>query len=70
MAIRSAYWLGLAYFTYFFAYGIYLPFWAVWLKGTGLDAEKIGLLLGAGMMATALVPVATSFLQKPKAPQQ
>jgi len=54
MAIRSAYWLGLAYFTYFFAYGIYLPFWAVWLKGTGLDAEKIGLLLGAGMIARFL----------------
>lgn len=51
MAIRSAYWLGLAYFTYFFAYGVYLPFWAVWLKGTGLEAEKIGLLLGAGMIA-------------------
>lgn len=51
MAIRSAYWLGLAYFTYFFAYGVYLPFWAVWLKGTGLETEKIGLLLGAGMIA-------------------
>ncbi|MFS2222039.1 3-phenylpropionate MFS transporter [Pantoea sp. B65] len=51
MAIRSAYWLGLAWFTYFFAYGVYLPFWAVWLKDTGLDAGKIGLLLGAGMIA-------------------
>ncbi|MBP2167905.1 PPP family 3-phenylpropionic acid transporter [Erwinia toletana] len=51
MAIRSAYWLGLAYFTYFFSYGVYLPFWAVWLKDTGLDARKIGLLLGAGMIA-------------------
>lgn len=51
MAIRSAYWLGLGYFTYFFCYGIYLPFWSVWLKGAGLDAEKIGLLLGCGMVA-------------------
>ncbi|WP_130831040.1 3-phenylpropionate MFS transporter [[Erwinia] mediterraneensis] len=51
MTIRSAYWLGLGYFTYFFCYGIYLPFWGVWLKGTGLDAEKIGLLLGCGMVA-------------------
>ena len=51
MAIRSAYWLGLGYFTYFFCYGIYLPFWSVWLKGAGLDAEKIGLLLGSGMVA-------------------
>ncbi|MEQ4531661.1 MAG: 3-phenylpropionate MFS transporter [Mixta sp.] len=51
MTVRSTYWLALGYFTYFFCYGIYLPFWAVWLKGTGLDAEKIGLLLGAGMIA-------------------
>ena len=51
MTVRSTYWLALGYFTYFFCYGIWLPFWAVWLKGTGLDAEKIGLLLGAGMIA-------------------
>jgi len=51
MAIGSAKWLGLGYFTYFFCYGIYLPFWSVWLKGTGIDAEKIGLLLGCGMVA-------------------
>ncbi|WP_239954180.1 3-phenylpropionate MFS transporter [Pantoea sp. Z09] len=51
MAIGSAKWLGLGYFTYFFCYGIYLPFWGVWLKGIGLDAEKIGLLLGCGMVA-------------------
>ncbi len=50
MAIASAKWLGLGYLTYFFCYGIYLPFWGVWLKGTGLDAEKIGLLLGCGMV--------------------
>ncbi|CAJ0992246.1 3-phenylpropionate MFS transporter [Pantoea sp. Nvir] len=51
MAISSAKWLGISYFTYFFCYGIYLPFWGFWLKSTGLDAEKIGLLLGCGMVA-------------------
>ncbi len=51
MAIGSAKWLGLSYFTYFFCYGIYLPFWGVWLKGVGLNAEQIGLLLGCGMVA-------------------
>lgn len=51
MAIRSTWWLGLGYFTYFFAYGVYLPFWAVWLKGSGLQPEQIGLLLGCGMIA-------------------
>ncbi|WP_067707954.1 3-phenylpropionate MFS transporter [Erwinia sp. ErVv1] len=54
MTIRSAYWLGLGYFTYFFAWGVWLPFWAVWLKGAGLTAEKIGLLLGCGMIARFL----------------
>ena len=29
MAIGSSKWLGLGYFTYFFCYGIYLPFWGV-----------------------------------------
>ncbi|WP_162286383.1 3-phenylpropionate MFS transporter [Pantoea stewartii] len=51
MAIGSARWLGLSYFTYFFCYGIYLPFWGVWLKGVGLNPEQIGLLLGCGMVA-------------------
>ncbi|MBD8164164.1 3-phenylpropionate MFS transporter [Erwinia persicina] len=51
MTIRSTYWLGLSYFTYFFAYGVYLPFWGVWLKDSGLQPEKIGLLLGGGMIA-------------------
>ncbi|PKH21852.1 3-phenylpropionate MFS transporter [Enterobacterales bacterium CwR94] len=51
MTLRSTWWLGLSYFTYFFAYGVYLPFWAVWLQGNGLSPEKIGLLLGAGMVA-------------------
>lgn len=51
MTIGSAYWLSLSYFTYFFCYGIYLPFWGVWLKGSGLDTQKIGLLLGCGMVA-------------------
>lgn len=51
MTIRSTYWLGLGYFTYFFAYGVYLPFWGIWLEGRGLSAEQIGLLLGCGMIA-------------------
>jgi len=51
MVLNSTRWLALSYFTYFFAYGIFLPFWGVWLKGEGLDAETIGILLGAGMVA-------------------
>ncbi|QCR35279.1 3-phenylpropionate MFS transporter [Nissabacter sp. SGAir0207] len=51
MVLPSPVWLALSYFTYFFCYGIFLPFFATWLKGEGLDAESIGLLLGAGMVA-------------------
>jgi len=49
MVLHSTRWLALSYFTYFFSYGIFLPFWSVWLKGTGLTPETIGLLLGAAV---------------------
>ncbi|WP_340613564.1 3-phenylpropionate MFS transporter [Xenorhabdus thailandensis] len=51
MVVPSTFWLGLGYFTYFFSYGIFLPFWSVWLKGEGIDASMIGILLGVGMVA-------------------
>ncbi|MEN1626917.1 MFS transporter, partial [Pseudomonas aeruginosa] len=53
MVLQSTRWLALGYFTYFFSYGIFLPFWSVWLKGIGLTPETIGLLLGAGLVAAA-----------------
>lgn len=54
MVLHSTRWLALSYFTYFFSYGIFLPFWSVWLKGTGLTPETIGLLLGSGLVARFL----------------
>ncbi|SEL55276.1 MFS transporter, PPP family, 3-phenylpropionic acid transporter [Kosakonia sacchari] len=54
MVLQSTRWLALAYFTYFFSYGIFLPFWSVWLKGVGLTPEIIGMLLGAGLIARFL----------------
>lgn len=54
MRLHSTYWLGLSYFTYFFCYGVFLPFWSVWLQGSGLPPETIGLLLGAGLTARFL----------------
>lgn len=54
MVLQSTYWLALSYFTYFFCYGIFLPFWSGWLKGEGLSAENIGLLLGAGLVARCI----------------
>jgi len=54
MVLHSTRWLALAYFTYFFSYGIFLPFWSVWLKGIGLTPQTIGILLGAGLVARFL----------------
>lgn len=54
MVLQSTRWLALGYFTYFFSYGIFLPFWSVWLEGLGLTPETIGLLLGTGLVARFL----------------
>lgn len=54
MVLHSTRWLALSYFTYFFSYGIFLPFWSVWLAGAGLTPETIGMLLGAGLVARFL----------------
>ncbi|NKI75874.1 3-phenylpropionate MFS transporter [Dickeya sp. CFBP 2040] len=51
MVLQSTYWLALGYFTYFFSYGVFLPFWGGWLKGEGLSAEAIGILLGTGLVS-------------------
>ena len=62
MVLQSTRWLALGYFTYFFSYGIFLPFWSVWLKGIGLTPETIGLLLGAGLVARFLGSTADTSL--------
>lgn len=37
------------YFTgFFFAYGVYLPFWALWFEDRGVSATDVGLLMGLG----------------------
>lgn len=54
MVVQSTLWLALSYFTYFFSYGIFLPFWSLWLEGVGLPPETIGMLLGAGLIARFL----------------
>lgn len=48
-------WLSIYYGTYFFAFGVYLPFWSVWLAWLGLSADDIGIVLGAGVMARFVV---------------
>lgn len=38
----------------FFLWGIFLPFWSLWLEGEGMSVSAIGILLGAGMLTRAL----------------
>ena len=56
MVLQSTRWLALGYFTYFFSYGIFLPFWSVWLKGIGLISGNVP--QGAGLSSSASLEVA------------
>ncbi|WP_330961730.1 3-phenylpropionate MFS transporter [Photobacterium sp. 53610] len=42
-------WTAQYMFGFYFNYGVYLPFWAVWLDALGIPAGDIGLLLGLGL---------------------
>ncbi|WP_407331956.1 3-phenylpropionate MFS transporter [Enterovibrio sp. 27052020O] len=48
-------WLSIYYGTFFFAFGVYLPFWSVWLAWLGLSPDEIGIVLGAGIMTRFVV---------------
>jgi PPP family 3-phenylpropionic acid transporter len=41
-------WVSQYFIGFFFAYGVYLPFWALWFEGQGISASDVGLLMGLG----------------------
>ncbi|MCL9783516.1 3-phenylpropionate MFS transporter [Vibrio sp. S4M6] len=41
-------WISQFIFGFFFAYGVYLPFWALWYEGQRISAPDIGILIGIG----------------------
>ncbi|KOE84839.1 MFS transporter [Vibrio alginolyticus] len=41
-------WISQYFIGFFFAYGVYLPFWALWFENQGVSATDIGLLIGIG----------------------
>ncbi|OEF29405.1 3-phenylpropionate MFS transporter [Vibrio rumoiensis] len=41
-------WISQYFFGFFFAYGVYLPFWGLWFSEQGVSASEIGLLIGIG----------------------
>lgn len=41
-------WISQYFVGFFFAYGVYLPFWSLWFADQGVSATDIGLLVGIG----------------------
>ncbi|MGC9403648.1 3-phenylpropionate MFS transporter [Vibrio genomosp. F10 str. 9ZC157] len=41
-------WISQYFVGFFFAYGVYLPFWALWFEEQGVSATDIGVLVGVG----------------------
>ncbi|EGU30035.1 putative 3-phenylpropionic acid transporter [Vibrio ichthyoenteri ATCC 700023] len=41
-------WISQYFVGFFFAYGVYLPFWALWFEEQGVSPTDIGLLVGIG----------------------
>lgn len=41
-------WISQYFIGFFFAYGVYLPFWSLWFADQGVSATDIGLLVGIG----------------------
>jgi PPP family 3-phenylpropionic acid transporter len=39
-------WISQYYFGFFFVYGVYTPFWALWLESQSVSAGNIGIILG------------------------
>ena len=50
MTVRPFTWLAFSFFGYFCAYGIFVPFFPVWLKSQSYGEELIGLVLAASYL--------------------
>ncbi|WP_040975918.1 3-phenylpropionate MFS transporter [Necropsobacter massiliensis] len=70
MKIAPFTWLALSFFGYYCAYGVFVPFFPVWLKSQAYGAETIGLILASsylfrfigGIFFSALVKRASQLL--------
>ncbi len=48
-SIPATFWLSLYFISFFFLWGIFLPFWGVWLEDQGLSSGAIGSLFSIGL---------------------
>lgn len=49
MAVSPFQWVSQYYIGFFFAYGVYLPFWSLWFDAQGASLADIGVLVGIGL---------------------
>ena len=49
-SIPAKSWLRLNFISFFFIWGVFLPFWGIWLSGQGVSSERIGLLFSLGLL--------------------
>jgi len=47
MLVRPFTWLALSFFGYYCAYGVFIPFFPVWLKSQQYGEELIGMVLAS-----------------------
>ncbi|MCW8995730.1 MAG: 3-phenylpropionate MFS transporter [Psychromonas sp.] len=48
-AISAKYWLSFYFISFLFIWGIFLPFWGIWLETQGISSGDIGLLFSIGL---------------------
>lgn len=49
--MKSATWLSKRYFTFFFTWGVFLPYWTVWLiNGKSFTVEEAGIIISTGLV--------------------
>lgn len=66
--MKNQRWLSLNYFTFFFTWGIFMPYWTGWLtEDKGLSVSAASIIIGAGLLARSfstlfLFPIVTNRL--------
>ncbi|CAH2464418.1 MULTISPECIES: 3-phenylpropionate MFS transporter [Bacillus cereus group] len=49
--MKNTFWLSTRYFTFFFTWGIFLPYWIVWLiNGKSFTVEEAGIIISIGFV--------------------
>ncbi len=48
--LSSKSWLTAFFINFFFIWGVFLPFWGIWLTGKGVTTEQVGVLFSIGLV--------------------